>query len=127
LSSSAKSFAHFANDVVEGPAFAFAFAFASLVVIPEGNLRLLFALCSLLFALHSLLCCHPSPQAEDMLLFAFAVAVASSCRHLERSEGPRRSNLTHIARTFQPTSPPLPSLSPCLCPVLAFRDQAWCF
>jgi hypothetical protein len=32
--------------------------------------------------------------------FAVAVAVASSCRHPERSEGPRRTSLTPTARTF---------------------------
>jgi hypothetical protein len=48
-------------------AVAVVLALASLVVIPEGDLLLLLFLPLLLF-LSSHFSCHPSPQAEDLLL-----------------------------------------------------------
>jgi hypothetical protein len=58
-----------------------------------------------------------------LLLPVFAVAVVAavvcSCRHPERSEGPRSSSLIDTARTFQPTNS-----SRCLSFCLSIRNEA---
>jgi hypothetical protein len=42
-------------------------------------------------------------ESAFVAVVALVVVVASSCRHPEQSEGPRRTSLTPIAGTFSPT------------------------